>query len=89
MTSKKEEKLVRTRYAGDLWLVPEHTDKDRVEMTYEESDWLRDVVLPVFPGAQIVSISKKKKRGTGKHGEGFERRHSLSKLDGIADDEYR
>ena len=63
MTSRRGEKLVRTKYAGDLWLVPSHTGKDRVEMTFAESDWLRDVVLPIFPGAQVVSITKRKGEG--------------------------
>lgn len=38
-----------------LWLVPERTDKDRVEMTYRDLAFLREI-MSAIPGARLQAI---------------------------------
>lgn len=51
------EVLLRSAIYGDIWLVPEYTGLDRMEITPEHAATIARVML-VFPGSYVVSFEK-------------------------------
>lgn len=53
------EVCINTDEAGEIWLVPEYTGKDRKEITVEHAATL-SMVCAAFPGAKVSSFEKLK-----------------------------
>lgn len=55
-----ELRLTAEEFEEDVWIVPELTDQDRIELTYRDMANLVSIVS-VFPGSKIVRVRKGKK----------------------------
>ncbi|MBN1773199.1 MAG: hypothetical protein JXB32_18175 [Deltaproteobacteria bacterium] len=57
------EVCLRSDALGDVWLVPEYTERDRREITPEHAATLR-LIVDAFPGAQVVAFEKLRKEAS-------------------------
>ncbi len=48
---------IRSEDVGDVWLVPEYTDKDRFELRIDHAATLT-AICAAFPGAKVTEISR-------------------------------
>ena len=57
------EVCLRSDAIGEVWLVPEYTERDRREITPEHAATLR-LIVDAFPGAQVVAFEKLRKEAS-------------------------